>query len=368
MDQVEAIVVGAGVIGLAIARELAARGLEVLILEAEPLIGSVTSARNSGVIHAGIYYKQNSLKARLCVEGRKALYAYAADHGVGHKRCGKIIVATSEDQIPRLHEIEAHAKTNGVHDIAWLTGEEARRLEPHVAAIAALLSPSTGIIDAHELMQAYLADAENKGASLALNSPVESVEIAPDHFTVHVGGLSPLTLGCRYLINAGGLFAQKLAHATQGLDPATIPRQTLAKGNYFSITGVQPFKMLVYPIPVAGGLGVHATLDLSGKVRFGPDVEWVDTIDYRVDPARADSFYAAIRRYWPALPDGALQPDYAGVRPKLGPVGSADSEFVIQGQATHKIPRLVNLYGIESPGLTSSLAIGRYAADTLLDK
>ena len=344
MNQVESIVIGAGIIGLAIARALAMRGKEVLILEAENTIGSVTSSRNSGVIHAGIYYNKDSLKARYCVAGRAALIRYLQERGISHKICGKIIVAVNETQKQTLLEIKNRAEANGVADLVLLSEHEVRALEPEVNAVAGLLSPSTGIVDVHELMLGYLADAEANGAILALKSPVTGVVIESGGFVVSTGGEEPTTICCRHLVNAAGLSAQSVSRRMTGLDSAHIPQQKLAKGNYFSLQG-------------KGGLGVHATIDLAGRVKFGPDVEWVSAIDYAVDPARAENFYKSIRRYYPALPDGKLHPDYAGIRPKIVSGDSADADFVIQGSNTHNIQNLVNLYGIESPGLTSSLAI-----------
>jgi L-2-hydroxyglutarate oxidase LhgO len=360
LDEVEAVVIGAGVVGLAIARDLTLTGREVLILEAENRIGSATSSRNSGVIHAGIYYKKDSLKARFCVEGRKALYRYAQERHIPFKACGKLIVATNEEQVAMLHGIQARAKMNGVNDLTELSSNDVRKLEPHVKSLEGLFSPSTGIIDVHQLMHSYLGDAENNGATLALNSPVIAVKAESGRFDVSVGGASPTTLACRFLVNAAGLNAQKIAKNTTGLSPTTIPERYMAKGNYFSLNGPQPFSHLVYPVPEPGGLGVHATLDLAGRIRFGPDVEWTDTINYRVDQSRGERFYQAIRRYWPDLPDGALQADFAGIRPKISTPDEPDADFAIQGAKTHGINGLVSLYGIESPGLTSALALANH--------
>jgi L-2-hydroxyglutarate oxidase LhgO len=357
MVDVEIVVMGAGVIGLAVARALALQGREVLILEAEKKIGSATSSRNSGVIHAGIYYNQGSLKARACVEGRKALYKYAEERGIPFRKCGKIIVATESGQIEKLLDIQSRAEANGIDDLVWLSAQEVHAREPQVKAVAGLLSPSTGIVDVHELMHSYLGDAENKGATLALSCPVEGGAIEDGLFVLDVGGESPTKLTCRILVNAAGLGAQQIALRFKGIDPRTIPHRHLAKGNYFSLSGAQPFKGLVYPVPEQGGLGVHATLDLGGQVRFGPDVEWVDDIDYKVDPARAGRFYNAVRRYWPELPDDALHPDFSGMRPKISAKGEPEADFIIQGAEEHGITNLVNLYGIESPGLTASLSI-----------
>ena len=365
MEHVEVIVAGAGVVGLAISRSLAKAGRDVLILEAADAIGTATSARNSGVIHAGIYYKPGSLKAQLCVAGRDLLYAYATERAIPHRRCGKLIVATDATQIEPLKAFAAIAAQNGVSSLRLLTQAEAQALEPEVSRVAALLSPDTGIIDVHQYLYALLGDAEAAGATLALNAPVISGTIASTGITLDVGGAMPMTIGCQTFINAAGLGAQSLARKLSGLDPATIPPQVLAKGNYFSLTGRQPFTRLIYPLPVLGSSGLHATCDLNGRIRFGPDVEWVDTIDYRVDPARAPLFAEAIRRYWPALPDGALQPDYCGIRPKVARASPHDTDFIIQTARDHGHRGLINLYGIESPGLTSSLAIADLVAHSV---
>ncbi|MDE2029145.1 MAG: NAD(P)/FAD-dependent oxidoreductase [Alphaproteobacteria bacterium] len=365
MDHIETIIIGAGAVGLAIARRLAADGHEVLVLEAEDSCGSVTSSRNSGVIHAGIYYHPGSLKARLCVEGRKKLYAYAKARGIPHKNCGKLVVATDEDQIPHLREWQDIAAQNGVEGVRFLTGEEARGMEPEVSCVAALHVSVTGIIDAPAYLLALEGDAEGAGAMIALRSFVAGGEATADGFVLDVTGDAPSQISCTYLINAAGLGAQKFSHSLQGLDTASVPPQVLAKGNYFSLSGKAPFSMLVYPPPTLGSSGLHTTCDLAGQVRFGPDVEWVDHIDYKVDPARAALAEQAIRRYWPNLPADALQPDYCGIRPKVARASPHDTDFIIQGETAHKVPNLICLYGIESPGLTSSLAIGDYVADLM---
>jgi L-2-hydroxyglutarate oxidase LhgO len=366
MERVDTIVIGAGVIGIAIARALAQKGREVLILEAEAAPGSVTSARNSGVIHAGIYYKPGSLKARLCVQGRDKLYAYAAERSIPFARCGKLIVAATDDQIGKLQEWKATAEKNGVKNLRLLSAKEAKAMEPEVACVAALHSPDTGIIDQHNYIHSLLGDAEAAGATLALRAKVDGGEVADNGFVLNVGGDAPTQIACRVLINAAGLGAQDFAHNLRGLDPATIPPLVLAKGNYFSLSGAAPFKMLIYPLPVLGSSGLHASCDLSGRVHFGPDVEWVERIDYRVDPARVQSFADAVRRYYPNLRKDALAPDYSGIRPKLARASPHDSDFVIQTAVEHKIPNLVNLYGIESPGLTSSLALAEEVAGRLV--
>ncbi|MHA1113349.1 MAG: NAD(P)/FAD-dependent oxidoreductase [Alphaproteobacteria bacterium] len=356
-EEIEAIVVGGGVIGLAVARALALAGHEVLLLEAADAIGTGNSSRNSEVIHAGIYYPTDSLKARLCVAGRAALFAYCAERGIGCARPGKLIVATSDAQARELTAIREQAAANGVGDLALLDHAEARRMEPALNAVAALHSPSTGIVDSHGLMRAYQGDAEAAGAAIAYRSPFLAAEIEDRGFRVRVGGAAPMALRCRILVNSAGLAAQDVARAIAGLPGAAIPPAFRAKGSYFALSGRAPFTRLIYPVPDPGGLGIHLTLDLGGQARFGPDVEWTDGLDHAVDPARAAGFYGAIRRYYPDLPDGALRPDYAGIRPKLAGPDAAAADFVIQGPSAHGIPGLVNLFGIESPGLTASLAI-----------
>jgi L-2-hydroxyglutarate oxidase LhgO len=363
MERLDAVVIGAGVVGLAVARELAAGGREVVILEAEDAIGTHTSSRNSEVIHAGIYYPKGSLKARACVAGRELLYDYCAARGVPHRRCGKLIVATDESQKGELEGIAEKARANGVADLAWLTRGEVRAMEPEVSCAAALHSPSTGIIDSHALMLAYLGDAERHGAMLGLRSAFERAAIRPDGIEVKVSGSDPFL--CSTLVNSAGLRAPSVARAMEGFDPSLAPRELYAKGNYYSLARRSPFSRLVYPVPEPGGLGVHVTIDLAGQARFGPDVEWVERIDYSVDPGRAARFYASIRRYWPGLPDGALLPGYSGIRPKTAGPGEPAPDFEIQGPARHGVPGLVNLFGIESPGLTASLALARMAAAEL---
>ena len=366
MEQVETIIVGAGVVGLAIARSLAQAGREVLVLEAADVIGSITSSRNSGVIHAAIYYAPGSLKAKDCLAGRDLLYAYLAERGLPHRRCGKLIVATGEAQLPRLFELKANAESCGVTDLRWLTPAEVRQMEPQVSCVAALHSPATGILDVHAYMLSLQGDMEAAGGVIALQSPLIRAEPAGDGFVVTVGGDPTMEIGCHTLINAAGLNAQAVARSIAGLDPTTIPPQMLAKGSYFSLNGPPPFQMLIYPLPEPGSSGLHATCDLGGRIRFGPDIEWVETLDYRVDPARVSLFETAIRRYWPALPDNGLQPDYSGIRPKLGKTSPHDSDFMIQTERKHRLPGLINLYGIESPGLTASLALAERVKGLLL--
>jgi L-2-hydroxyglutarate oxidase LhgO len=341
-------------------------GREVLILEAAESFGTVTSARNSEVVHAGIYYPQGSLKARLCVQGKQLLYDYCAQRGIAHQRCGKLIVATHPKQVAELCAIQQRAAANGVDDLQFLEAQQAQALEPSLACHAALLSPSTGIVDSHALMLSLLGDAENAGAVLAVNSKVNQLLAhtgkAPEAIKIVVSGDDGSTdLLARTVVNAAGLHAPALAAHTHGLAARHIPTAYFAKGNYFTLGGRAPFGRLIYPVPEPGGLGVHLTLDLGGQAKFGPDVQWVNSADdYLVDPARGDAFYAEVRRYWPALPDGALQPGYAGIRPKVSGPGQPAADFVIQGPRDHGVAGLVNLFGIESPGLTSCLALAEY--------
>ncbi|MBT3359846.1 MAG: NAD(P)/FAD-dependent oxidoreductase [Rhodospirillales bacterium] len=364
-ESIQCAVIGAGAIGLAIAREMAMRGIEVIVLEESDAIGSDTSSRNSEVVHAGIYYPTDTLKAKLCVEGRDQLYEYFESHGVGYDRCGKLIVATDDAQIGRLEAIKAKAEANGVSDLQWLDGAQAVAMEPNLKAKAALFSPSSGIMDSHRLMLAYQGDLEDNGGMVAFLSPVWGGRLENGAKVISVHGDEPMDLACDIIINSAGLGAQALSTSLEFLPQDTIPARYLAKGTYFTLTGRAPFSRLVYPIPEDGGLGVHLSLDLGGQARFGPDVEWIDEIDYDVDPARADIFYSAIRTYWADLEDGALQPGYTGVRPKVSPQGAPDADFVIQGPETHGVAGLVNLYGMESPGLTASIAIARHVADML---
>ncbi len=363
MERVDCVVVGAGVIGLAIARRLAQAGREVIVLEAAESIGTVTSSRNSEVIHAGIYYKAGSVMARMCVSGKRALYQYCSDHGIPYRNCGKLIVATTPQESEKLHAIRAHAAANGVDDLQTLSGKAARELEPALRCEAALLSPSTGIIDSHAYMLALRGDAEDAGAAFAFHTPLVGAKAQEDCIQIDAGGNTPTSLRCRALVNAAGLEAPAVARSIDGMPIDLIPPAYLAKGNYFSCSARAPFSRLIYPVPEPGGLGVHLTLDLAGQARFGPDVEWVDRIEYDVNPARAERFYPAIRRYWPALPDGALMPSYSGIRPKIVPPAVAVQDFVIQGPRNHGLPGLINLFGIESPGLTSSLAIADYVCE-----
>ncbi|HLJ64979.1 MAG TPA: NAD(P)/FAD-dependent oxidoreductase [Stellaceae bacterium] len=365
VEAVEAVVVGAGVIGLAIARALAKAGCEVIILEKESGIGTETSSRNSEVIHAGIYYPTGSLKARACVEGKRLLYAYAAEHGVPHRRLGKLIVACREEEIAILETIRVKAAANGVTDLEWVNARELKTLEPALDAVGALLSPSTGIIDSHAYMLSLLAEAEEAGAMLARRAPLINGAIDGEGILLAVGGAEPMRLRTRFLVNAAGLHAPAIARAIEGLAPHTIPKSYFCRGVYFALQGRTPFRHLIYPVPESAGLGVHLTLDLGGHGRFGPDVEWIAGIDYTLDPRRAARFDAAIRRYWPGLPRDALRPDYAGIRPKISAPGEPAADFRIEGPEGHGVAGLVNLYGIESPGLTASLAIARRVVEVL---
>ncbi|MSQ51646.1 MAG: NAD(P)/FAD-dependent oxidoreductase [Betaproteobacteria bacterium] len=364
-EKIDCVVIGAGVVGLAVARAMQMRGRETIVLEAERSIGTGTSSRNSEVIHAGIYYAKDSLKARFCVEGRDLLYRYCREHGVAHKNIGKFIVATAQDQVATLEKIMAAAKANGVEDLRFISLHEVREREPQLHCLAALESPSSGIVDSHGLMLSLQGDLESAGGVVALGSPVLSARCSNARVAIEVGGDEPMTLEAAAVINCAGLNAPVVARKSAGLPPALVPPNHFTKGNYYSLTGRSPFSRLIYPVPVPGGLGVHVTLDLAGQTRFGPDVEVIDSIGYDVDPARADAFYAEIRKYWPGLPDGALQPAYSGIRPKLGTARYPYNDFLIQGPGEHGVHGLVNLFGIESPGLTASLAIADYVGTLL---
>jgi L-2-hydroxyglutarate oxidase LhgO len=369
METIDCVVIGAGVVGLAIARELALAGREVVILEAENAFGTQTSARNSEVIHAGLSYPAGSFKARLCVAGKQALYAYCAERGVGHKRVGKLIVAAEEGDIAGLHRYIEHGNAAGVNDLRLLSQAELAELEPEVRGIAAVLSPSTGIVDSHALMLALLGDAQNAGAALVLESPVVSGEVTSGGILLRIGGSDPTEVLCRTVINAAGLRAHAVAAAIGGVPRPAIPPVHYAIGRYYTMSGRSPFTHLVYPVARESSLRVHVTLDLAGQCKFGPDLQWIDKVDYHFDD-RSDvlaGFYAGIRRYYPALRDGSLQPGYTGIRPRLAgpdaPLHSGAADFVFQGASVHGAPGLLNLFGIESPGLTSSLAIGRHVAE-----
>ena len=366
MEQIECVVIGAGVVGLAIARALALQGREVMVLEAADAIGTGTSSRNSEVIHAGIYYPQGSLKATLCVQGRALLYDYCAARGVGHSRCGKLLVATNDEQVTQLQGIIKKAAANGVHDLVLMSREQAQAMEPALQCVAAVHSPSTGIVDSHALMLAYQGDIENAGGLVVLNSPLAHAQCAPGAITLVADDGTELQ--ARWVVNSAGLQAQGLARRFTGLPAQAVPPSYYAKGNYFTLAGRSPFSRLIYPVPEAAGLGVHLTIDLGGQAKFGPDVQWVESADdLVVDPARGEAFYAEVRKYWPDLKDGALLPGYAGMRPKIQSPHEPAKDFLIQGPAAHGVAGLVNLFGIESPGLTSSLAIAEYVSRTLTE-
>jgi L-2-hydroxyglutarate oxidase LhgO len=369
VDSVDALIVGAGVIGLAVARELALAGHEVIVIDKAEGIGTGTSSRNSEVIHGGLYYPRGSLKAQLCVEGRGALYAYCAERGIAHRRCGKLVVAVDDSEVPALEALHAQALANGVADARLIDGAAARAMEPALNAIAALHSPSTGIIDSHAFMLALQGDAEDRGALFAFHSPFEGATVTSDGFDARIGGTEPMRLSTRLLINAAGLHACAVASRIEGLDARHIPKARLCKGHYFALTSRAPFSRLVYPMHNRAGLGVHFTLDLGGQGKFGPDVEWLAdgaAEDYQVDVSRAEGFTRDIRRYWPALPDNALAPAYSGLRPKIVGPDEPAADFRIDGPAVHGVSGLVNLFGIESPGLTASLAIGALAVRPVL--
>ncbi|MBI3434681.1 MAG: NAD(P)/FAD-dependent oxidoreductase [Proteobacteria bacterium] len=358
------LVVGAGIVGLAIARAAALEGHEVIVAEAADAIGTVTSSRNSEVIHAGIYYPTGSLRARHCTRGRRMLYEYCAARAIAHQRCGKLIVATNAAETRKIEQILAQGLANGVEGLTLIGGNAARDLEGELSCVAAIWSPHTGIIDSHALMLSLQGELEDRGGAIAFNTPVEEIAPQDGGWRARFGGAQPGELTVDALVNAAGHGAQALARATHGYARERVPRLTLAKGNYFSYTGKPVFTRLIYPAPVEAGLGVHVGLDLSGRMRFGPDVQWLADghYDYDVDPKRAAAFYAAIRTYWPGLPDDTLVPDYAGIRPKLTGPGEPAADFRIDRPDDHGLARLVHLFGIESPGLTSALSI---AADVV---
>ena len=357
MDEVECVVIGAGIVGLAVARSLALSGREVLVVEQERTIGAHTSSRNSEVIHAGIYYPQRSLMARFCVEGRTALYNYCDARGVPYSCCGKLIVATDDAEALKLQEIERRAALNGVDDLSLLSGGDAMALEPQLSCTAALLSPSTGIVDSHALMLAFQADAEAAGAMIAFGCPFLGAASGGSDLVLSLGGTEPTSIRARHLVNSAGLFAPEVARTIEGIAADRIPTAYFARGVYFVLAGRCPFSRLVYPVPVPGGLGIHLTIDLAGQARFGPDVEWIDSIDYFLDETRLPHFGTAVRRYGPGLEDARLLPGYTGIRPKIVPPGAPGQDFAVEGREVHGIPGLINLFGIESPGLTASLAL-----------
>ena len=367
MDKVDCVVIGAGVVGLAVARALALHGREVMVLEAANAVGTGTSSRNSEVIHAGIYYPQGSLKAQLCVQGKQMLYSYCAQRGIGHSRCGKLIVATRESQVGQLKGIIARAAANGVNDLVLLSRDHVHGMEPQLECVAAIHSPSTGIVDSHALMLSLQGDIENSGGFVVINTAVAQLKRVQK--AIEIIALDGSALAASNVVNAAGLNAAQVASLIEGLDAKHIPPTFWAKGNYFTISGKSPFSRLIYPVPEAAGLGVHLTIDLGGQAKFGPDVQWVNSADdLLVNPDRGDAFYAEVRKYWPGLKDGELQAGYAGIRPKLHGPGQAAMDFVIQSSNVHGIPGLVNLFGIESPGLTSSLAIAERVCKMLSKK
>ncbi len=371
MDQVDAIVIGAGVVGLAISRTLAQAGRETIVAEAQTAIGQGVSSRNSEVIHAGLYYQPGSLKARLCVHGKELLYRLCASHGVEHRNCGKLVVANGDAEAVALRSLQDRAVANGV-PVQWLEAQQARMLEPALRCTAALLSPTTGIVDSHGLMLALQGDLEGAGGMVALGSPVDSAMLGQGGGAHIVRMRDGSEVAAPILVNAASLHACALARRFEGLEPRFVPREYFAKGSYYSLPGKAPFSRLIYPAPDDSWLGVHLTLDLGGQAKFGPDFEWLDAgrpedIDYTVDPRRADGFYAEVRRYWPGLPDGALQPSYSGVRPKIHGPGEPAPDFRIDGPQLHGVQGLVNLFGVESPGLTSALAIAEHVAALLGD-
>lgn len=367
MNEIDCIVVGGGVIGLAVARSLALKGLETILVDKEKIIGSHTSSRNSEVIHAGIYYPTGSLKALHCVTGRAMLYAYCEARHIPYRRCGKLIVATQPDQVLQLEELARTARANGVVDLEFVCPSDLLRMEPELKADAALFSPSTGIIDSHAYMTSLAGDFTNAGGIIAFDTHVSMIRCSTQGLAVWIEGSDDAVLRSRFLVNCAGLEAPHLASRIEGLAAQHIPTPYLAKGSYFSLKRRAPFSHLIYPVPEPGGLGTHLTLDLAGSARFGPDVEWVETIDYTVDPAKAAKFCASIRRFWPALREEDLQPAYAGIRPKISGPGDPPADFLISGPRNHGVPGLVNLFGMESPGLTASLAIAEHVAGLIVD-
>ena len=374
MEQVDCVVIGAGVVGLAVAREMALQGRETILLEREAAFGTVSSSRNSEVIHAGIYYPKDSLKAKLCVRGNGLLYEYCRNHQVATQPYGKLIVAADQSQVDSLEAILYKAQNNGVPDVRMISGQQAVAMEPQLHCVSAVLSASTGIIDSHGLMLSYLGGFEDAGGMIAYQSPMVSARLVSQMlgggFELEIGGSSPMKMRTRLLINCAGLSAPAVASRIEGLDPKYVPKAYFAKGNYFSLSGKSPFKHLIYPIPEPGGLGVHLTLDMGGQAKFGPDVEWLnidseEQINYTVDPVRGNGFYEAVRRYWPGLKDGVLQPDYSGVRAKIVSAGEPAGDFCFDGPLQHGLNGLFNLYGFESPGLTSSLAIALHLEELI---
>lgn len=366
MTDFDCVIIGAGVVGLAIGRELSLSGLSVILLEKEGSIGTETSSRNSEVIHAGLYYPAGSLKALYCVEGNKLLYSYCQNKNIDYKKCGKLIVATDEAEISYLQSLLLKGHCNGCEDLILIEREHVAELEPELKCISAILSPSTGIIDSHDYMLNLLGDLESSGGNIAFYSPFIRAKTSGKDFHVDVGGKEPTQITSKWIINSSGLHASKVASSIYGINEKFIPQTNFAKGNYFNLHGASPFRHLIYPAPQAHGLGVHLTLDLGGQARFGPDVEWISSIDYTVDARRSDAFYEAIRRYWPHLPSNSLMPAYSGIRPKICGPNDPAPDFRIDGPDLHGISGLVNLFGIESPGLTSSLAIAKAVSKLII--
>jgi len=363
----QVLVIGAGVVGLAVARALAVRGADVVVAEKADAIGTGTSSRNSEVIHGGMYYPTGTLRARHSVPGRRMLYAYCASHGVATRKLGKLIVAADDAELGKLEQIAKQGEINGVEGLQLIDGKAAAALEPALVCAAALHSPETGIVDSHAYMLALRGELEDRGGMIAFETPVAGVERRGGQWIARFGGAEAGEATFDAVVNAAGLGAQAIARAMPDYPVARVPRLVLAKGNYFSYSGRPAFARLVYPTPMPGGLGVHVTLDMAGRMRFGPDVEWIDAENYDVNPARADIFYARIRTYWPGLPDNSLTPDYCGIRPKLSGKGEPQGDFMIDTPAGHGLPGLVQMFGIESPGLTSSLSLGEAVADALAD-
>jgi L-2-hydroxyglutarate oxidase LhgO len=359
------LVVGAGVVGLAVARQAALAGHDVIVAEAANAIGTGTSSRNSEVIHAGIYYPTKSLRAVHCVRGRRLMYALCESHGVPHRKTGKLLIVTDNADIPKLDALYKQAQINDVEGISPLDAADAMRMEPGLSCVAAYLSAETGIVDSHRYMLALRGDIEDRGGAIAFNTPIERLTRTGSGWLVHFGGTYPDTITVDAVVNAAGHGAQQLALATEDYPQERVPPHVMAKGNYFKYSGKTPFSRLIYPAPVPGGLGIHITLDLGGGMKFGPDVEWIDTENYDVDPTRAPSFYPYIRKYWPGLPDNSLIPDYAGIRPKITRKGEPAADFLIDRPQDHGVPGLVQMFGIESPGLTSSLSLAEYVIDSL---
>ena len=359
------LVIGAGVVGLAVARTAARAGHDVTVAEMTGGIANGVSSRNSEVIHAGLYYPTDTLRARHCVRGRRMLYDFCLSHSVPHRKCGKLVVATSTAELAKVETIFAQAQANGVEGTEMIGGNAARAMEGELSCVGALWSPETGIIDSHSYMRALWGELEDHGGMIAFQTPVERMNYRAARWHVQFGGREPATFDFDAVVNSAGLGAQALARRIEGYPAEEVPRLVLGKGNYFGYAGRPVFSRLIYPTPIDGGLGVHVTLDMAGRMRFGPDVEWVKEENYAVDPQRADSFYARIRTYWPGLPDGTLVPDYSGIRPKLRGPGEGQADFMIAGPADHKMPRLLNLFGIESPGLTSSLSLAEEVVATL---